>query len=71
MCTHGRLWQPVADGVTGEVFKQRLVPANEVVIDWLRGLPGPVAVTYEPGRPGLACTGCSARHGSVAKWPRR
>lgn len=41
------------DAVTGEVFKQRLVPASEVVVDWLRGLPGPVAVTYEAGPTGF------------------
>ena len=41
------------DAVTGEVFKQRLVPASEVVLDWLRGLPGPVAVTYEAGPTGF------------------
>ena len=41
------------DGVTGEVFKQRLVPTNEVVIEWLHGLPGPVAVTYEAGPTGF------------------
>jgi transposase len=41
------------DGVTGEVFKQRLVPATEVVVDWLRSLPGPVAVAYEAGPTGF------------------
>jgi transposase len=41
------------DSVTGEVFKQRLVPASEVVVDWLRALPGPVAVTYEAGPTGF------------------
>lgn len=41
------------DSATGEVFKQRLVPASEVVVDWLRGLPGPVAVTYEAGPTGF------------------
>ncbi len=41
------------DGVTGEVFKQKLVPANDVVIDWVRTLPGPVAVTYEAGPTGF------------------
>ena len=41
------------DAATGEVFKQRLVPAGEVVVDWLRGLPGPVAVTYEAGPTGF------------------
>lgn len=41
------------DSVTGEVFKQRLVPDSEVVVDWLRSLPGPVAATYEAGPTGL------------------
>ena len=41
------------DGVTGEVFKQRLLPASEVVIEWLRALPGPVATTYEAGPTGF------------------
>jgi transposase len=41
------------DGVTGEVFKQTLIPSSEVVIDWLRVLPGPVAVTYEAGPTGF------------------
>jgi transposase len=41
------------DAVTGEVFKQKLVPASEVVVDWLRGLPGPVAVVYEAGPTGF------------------
>jgi transposase len=39
--------------MTGEVFKKRLVPANEVVVEWLRSLPGPVAVTYEAGPTGF------------------
>jgi transposase len=41
------------DSQTGEVFKQRLVPASEVVIEWLRGLPSPVAATYEAGPTGF------------------
>jgi transposase len=41
------------DARTGEVFKQRLVPASEVVVDWLRQLPGPVAATYEAGPTGF------------------
>jgi len=40
------------DTVTGEVIKQRLVPSNEVVVDWLRALPAPVAVAYEAGPTG-------------------
>jgi transposase len=41
------------DSQTGEVFKQRLVPAAEVVIEWLQRLPGPVATTYEAGPTGF------------------
>lgn len=40
------------DGVTGELFRRRLVPQPEVVIDWLHDLPGPVAVSYEAGPTG-------------------
>ena len=41
------------DDDTGEVFKSTLVPAPEAVIEWLRGLPGPVAATYEAGPTGF------------------
>ena len=41
------------DLVTGEVFKRTLVAAHEEVIGWLRGLPGPVATTYEAGPTGF------------------
>ena len=41
------------DGVTGELIKQRLVPDQRVVLDWVRGLPGPVAVAYEAGPTGF------------------
>ena len=41
------------DTTTGELLKERLVPSNEVVIDWLRRLPGPVAVAYEAGPTGF------------------
>jgi transposase len=41
------------DTTTGELFKQRLVPSNEVVLDWIAKLPGPVAVTYEAGPTGF------------------
>lgn len=40
------------DSVTGEVFKTTLVPEHGAVIGWLRGLPGPVATTYEAGPTG-------------------
>lgn len=41
------------DGVTGELVKQRLVPGQRVITDWLHNLPGPVAVTYEAGPTGF------------------
>lgn len=41
------------DTSTGELFKDTLVPKPEVVIDWIRRLPGPVAVAYEAGPTGF------------------
>ncbi|MCP3424455.1 IS110 family transposase [Nocardioides pinisoli] len=41
------------DTTTGELFKERLVPSNEVVLEWLSRLPGPIAVTYEAGPTGF------------------
>jgi transposase len=41
------------DTVTGEFFKATLVPQPAVIIDWVRSLPGPVAVTYEAGPTGF------------------
>jgi len=41
------------DGVTGEVFRARLTPGNDEVIDWVRALPGPSAVVYEAGPTGF------------------
>jgi transposase len=41
------------DTQTGELFKERLVPKDDVVIDWLRRLPGPVATAYEAGPTGF------------------
>lgn len=41
------------DSTTGEVFKTKLVPNHDVVIGWLRALPGPVATTYEAGPTGF------------------
>src|SRR4051794_32083807 len=34
------------DGVTGELFGSKLTPSHEHIWSWLKGLPGPVAVTY-------------------------
>ena len=39
------------DGDTGEVFQRRLTPDYGEILDWLRSLPGMVAVTYEAARP--------------------
>lgn len=41
------------DGDTGEVFQRRLTPDHREVLDWIGGLPGPVAVTYEAGPTGF------------------
>lgn len=38
---------------TGEVFRERLTPCHEHIRDWLRGLPGSVAVAYEAGPTGF------------------
>jgi transposase len=35
------------DGVTGELFQQKLPPGNDRILDWVRRLPGPVAVAYD------------------------
>ena len=41
------------DGRTGQLFEQQLTPAHHDVLGWLRGLPGPVTVTYEAGPTGF------------------
>ncbi|HET6755488.1 MAG TPA: IS110 family transposase [Jiangellaceae bacterium] len=41
------------DTVTGELIQARLTPANDHIRDWLRSLPGPVAVAYEAGPTGF------------------
>ena len=41
------------DTTTGELFKQKLVPANESSSTGSEALPGPVAVTYEAGPTGF------------------
>lgn len=41
------------DTATGEFFKATLVPQHDVVLDWIQGLPGPAAVTYEAGPTGF------------------
>jgi transposase len=34
-------------------MRRRLVPSAQAVLDWLRELPGPVAVAYEAGPTGF------------------
>ena len=41
------------DGQTGELFERRLCPDHGEIISWIRGLPGPVGVTYEAGPTGF------------------
>ena len=41
------------DGDTGEVFERRLSPDYQDVLEWLRSLPGRVAVSYEAGPTGF------------------
>jgi transposase len=41
------------DGETGELFQSRLTPAHDHILDWIRSLPGPVAVAYEAGPTGF------------------
>jgi transposase len=41
------------DGDTGEVFQRRLCPDHREVLEWINGLPAPVAVTYEAGPTGF------------------
>jgi transposase len=49
------------DGVTGELVQSRLTPAHDHVLDWVRALPGPVAVVYEAGPTGFdLCRALSA-----------
>lgn len=41
------------DGDTGEVVERRLTPNYQDILEWLRSLPGRVAVTYEAGPTGF------------------
>lgn len=41
------------DGRTGELFERRLTPAHHDLLEWIRTLPDPVAVTYEAGPTGF------------------
>nr|WP_275403925.1 transposase [Pseudonocardia acidicola] len=41
------------DNEVGEIVTLRLSPRTEAILDWVRSLPGPVAVTYEAGPTGF------------------
>jgi len=41
------------DGDTGEVFERQLTPDPGEILEWLRSLPGRIAVTYEAGPTGF------------------
>lgn len=38
---------------TGEILERRLTPDHGEILDWISGLPAPVAVTYEAGSTGF------------------
>jgi transposase len=64
------------DAATGELFERRLTPDHQDVLSWLRGLPAPVAVTYEAGPTGfglaraLHAAGISCRVAAPSKVQR-
>jgi transposase len=41
------------DGQTGEVSERRLTPDHQGILEWVRSLPAPVAVSYEAGPTGF------------------
>lgn len=50
---HARVAARAIDTKTDDLFWERLVPSDDVAVEWLRRLPGPVAVTYEVGPTGF------------------
>lgn len=51
------------DGDTGEVFQRRLSPDHREILEWIHGLPGPVAVTHEAVRRASGWPGSWLRRG--------
>lgn len=51
------------DGVTGELKQAKLTPSYDHVRDWIQGLPGPAAVTYEAGPTGFGLQRALTRAG--------
>lgn len=64
------------DGDTGEVFGRRLCPDHREILEWIRGLPAPAAVTYEAGPTGfglaraLSAAGIDCRVAAPSKLQR-
>jgi transposase len=64
------------DGDTGEVLERWLCPDHREVLEWIQGLPAPVAVTYEAGPTGfglaraLICAGIDCRVAAPSKLQR-
>ncbi len=52
------------DTQTGQTRTARLVPSHQVVLEWVHGLPGPVAVTYEAGPTGYGLARAFAEAGT-------
>ncbi len=64
------------DSETGELFERRLTPDHREILEWVRSLPAPVAVTYEAGPTGfglaraLAAAGIDCRVTAPSKLQR-
>src|SRR4029450_9851036 len=55
----------VLDTATGQLWSQRLPAATLAVVSWVGSLPGPVAVAYEAGPPGVGVA--RARRGAGSR----
>lgn len=64
-CTRVRSWQRRLTASPGSVLQARLTPSFEHIQEWIKQLPGPVAVAYEAGPTGFglyrALTGAGLR----------
>lgn len=58
------------DGVTGELFQAKLPPGNDWILEWVRGVPGPVAVASRLVQRGSGCIELSRARGFDA-WSQR
>ena len=71
---HARsVWAAMLDCVTGEVCSRRVPATCEGIVEWARGLPGPVRVAYEAGPTGfglaraLEAVGIAVRGGGAER----